>query len=76
MIVQGTSDVTVFPEATDAVARDLCARGNILAYRPVAGADHNGSMKIGGAMAQDFIDARFAGKKPENDCKALPKAGK
>lgn len=76
MIVQGTSDVTVFPEATDDVARQLCARGNILAYRPVAGADHNGSMKMGGTLAQEFIDARFAGKKPENDCKALPKAGK
>jgi pimeloyl-ACP methyl ester carboxylesterase len=76
LIIQGTDDITVFPQATDALARQLCKGGNVLAYKPVAGADHDGSMKLGGAMAQDFIDARFAGKKPENNCKALPKAGK
>ena len=76
LILQGTDDVTVFPQATDALARQLCKSGNVLAYKPVAGADHNGSMIRGGGLAQDFIDARFAGKKPENDCKALPKAGK
>ena len=76
LIIQGTDDVTVFPQATDALARQLCERGNVLAYKPVAGADHDGSMKLGGGLAQDFIDARFAGKKAENDCKALPKAGK
>jgi hypothetical protein len=32
-------------------------------------------MSFGGGLAQDFIDARFAGRKAENDCKALPKAG-
>lgn len=76
LIIQGTGDVTVFPEATDDLARQLCARGNVVAYKPIAGADHNGSMKEGAAMAMDFIDARFAGKKAENQCKALPKAGK
>ncbi|MGV3635517.1 MAG: alpha/beta fold hydrolase [Pseudorhodoplanes sp.] len=76
LIVQGTEDVTVFPQATDALARQLCAGGNVLSYKPVADADHNGSMTRGAGLAQDFIDARFAGKKPPNDCKALPKAGK
>jgi pimeloyl-ACP methyl ester carboxylesterase len=76
MIIQGTADVTVFPQDTDNLARQLCARGNVVAYKPVAGADHDGSMRDGGAAALDFIDARFAGKKAENQCKALPRAGK
>jgi hypothetical protein len=65
----------VFPEGTDKLARQLCANGNVVSYKPVAGADHDGSMSFGGGLAQDFIDARFAGRKAENDCKALPKAG-
>ena len=76
LIVQGTDDVTVFPEGTDDLTRQLCARGNVVAYRPIAGADHNGSMKEGGAAALDFIEARFDGKKPDNMCTALPRAGK
>jgi pimeloyl-ACP methyl ester carboxylesterase len=75
LIVQGTKDITVFPEGTDKLARQLCANGNVVSYKPVAGADHDGSMSFGGGLAQDFIDARFAGRKAENDCKALPKAG-
>lgn len=76
LIVQGKDDVTVFPEATDDMTRQLCARRNVVAYRPVAGADHNGSMKMGGGLALDFIEARFAGKAAPNDCGNLPKAGK
>jgi pimeloyl-ACP methyl ester carboxylesterase len=76
LIVQGTDDVTVFPQATDDLARQLCARGNVLTYRPIPGADHNGSMKDGAAVALDFINARFAGKAAESDCRALPRAAK
>lgn len=75
MIVQGTGDVTVFPQGTDTLTKQLCARGNTVQYKTIAGADHNGSMKQGGDAARAFIDARFAGAKAENDCKALPKAG-
>lgn len=74
LVLQGTADVTVFPNATDAMARQLCTRGNVLSYKPVAGADHNGSMKLGGEEAEAWIDDRFAGKKAPNDCAALPKA--
>jgi pimeloyl-ACP methyl ester carboxylesterase len=74
MVVQGTADVTVFPSATDQLTQQLCARGNSVHYKPVPGADHDGSMVKGGAAAMDFIKARFAGEKAPNDCKALPKA--
>jgi hypothetical protein len=72
--MQGKSDVTVFPKDTDDLTRQLCAKGNVVAYKPFAGADHNGVMKEGAAVAQEWIEARFAGKKAENDCKALPQA--
>ncbi|ABD86159.1 alpha/beta hydrolase family protein [Rhodopseudomonas palustris] len=74
MIVQGKDDVTVMPQATDDVARQLCARGNQLDYLPVAGADHDGSMSKGGADALAFINARFRGVTAGSNCKALPKA--
>lgn len=76
MIVQGTADVTVMPEATDDLARQLCIRGNRLDYMPMPGADHNGSMVKGGADALAFIDARFRGVTAGSNCKVLPKAGK
>ncbi|MDO8875466.1 MAG: lipase family protein [Pseudolabrys sp.] len=75
MVVQGKADVTVFPKDTDTTVRALCAKGNAIDYMPVAGADHNGSMKLGAQAARDFIDARFAAKKATSNCKALPKAG-
>lgn len=75
MVVQGKADVTVFPADTDTTVRALCAKGNVIDYRPIAGADHNGSMKNGAQPAHDFIEARFAGKKAASACKALPKAG-
>ena len=74
LIVQGTADTTVFPQDTDKLARELCRRGNVVSYKPVAGADHDGAMTQGAGLAEDFIDARFAGKAAGNDCKALPKA--
>ena len=75
VIMQGTNDVTVLPPDTDDVARQLCANGNRLDYRAIAGADHNGSMVKGGTDALAWIDARFAGKKAMSNCRALPKAG-
>jgi pimeloyl-ACP methyl ester carboxylesterase len=76
MIVQGTADVTVLPEATDKVAEELCAGGSRVNYNVVAGADHGGSMSKGGADARTWIDARFAGARAASSCGALPKAGR
>jgi len=74
LILQGKADVTVLPKDTDDVAKELCARGNVLDYRPVAGADHDGAMEKGGADALAWIDARFKGEAASSNCKALPKA--
>jgi pimeloyl-ACP methyl ester carboxylesterase len=75
MDVQGTADVTVLPEATDKVAKELCAGGSRVTYTPVAGADHGGTMVEGGAGAQAWIDARFAGGKAASNCWSLPRRG-
>lgn len=76
LLVQGTADVTVLPGDTDDVAKQLCFRGNDLEYKPIAGADHNGSMQKGGAEALAWIEARFKGDNALKNCRALPKAGK
>lgn len=76
LLVQGAADVTVLPGDTDDVAKQLCFRGNDLEYKPIAGADHNGSMQKGGAYALAWIDARFKGDRAMKNCRALPKAGK
>ncbi len=74
LILQGTADVTVFPQATDLLARQLCARGNALEYRTLSGADHDGSMTDGAAAALDWLADRFAGKPATPNCDRLPAA--
>ncbi len=76
LVVQGTGDNTVLPKDTDTTVKNLCAKGNVVAYAPMPGADHDGSMTAGTALAQQWIDARFAGEKAKSDCGALPQAGK
>lgn len=76
LVVQGSADVTVFPDTTDALTQQLCRNGNVLAYRVFADADHNGSMTAGAAAAQEWIAARFAGEPARNECANLPSAAK
>jgi pimeloyl-ACP methyl ester carboxylesterase len=74
MIMQGSGDHTVPPNWTDSLAGQLCSNGTSLAYRPVAGADHNGVMVTGNAEAHAWVNARFAGTPAASNCAALPKA--
>jgi pimeloyl-ACP methyl ester carboxylesterase len=74
LILQGDADKTVFPAATDALAEELCAQGNALDYRVVAGADHDGSMSGGAEVALAFLAGRFAGAEFVPNCAALPRA--
>lgn len=76
LVVQGSADVTVFPATTDALARQLCARGNVMGYKVIAEADHEGSMVLGQTTALEWINARFAGKAATNECGALAEAAK
>lgn len=74
MIMQGTADKTVPPGWTNSLAGQLCANGTGLAYRPVAGRDHNGVMVGGAEEAHAWVAARFAGEAAASNCAALPKA--
>lgn len=76
LVVQGSADVTVFPATTDALTRQLCAKGNVLSYKVFAEADHQGSMVSGQTAALEWVNARFAGKPASNECSALPAAAK
>jgi pimeloyl-ACP methyl ester carboxylesterase len=74
LILQGDADRTVFPSATDALATALCAGGNAVEYRVLAGADHDGAMSDGAGAALAFLAARFAGAAFAPNCAALPRA--
>ena len=76
LVVQGAADATVFPATTDALTRQLCAKGNVLSYKVFAEADHQGSMVSGQTAALEWVNARFAGKAAANECSALPAAAK
>lgn len=76
LILQGDSDVTVFPSATDALAVQLCDGGNQLEYHVVQGADHDGAMSMGAPVALSWMADRFAGTPAASNCEALPKAAK
>ena len=74
LILQGTADVTVFPQATDLLAQQLCQRGNSLEYQVLPGADHDGSMIKGAQVALEWVADRFAGKPAAPNCDQLPTA--
>lgn len=76
LVMQGSGDVTVRPEDTDATVQRLCAAGTPLAYSVFTGVDHNGVMVSGAGAAVEWMRARFAGQPAVGNCAALPVAGK
>ena len=76
LVMQGSGDVTVRPQDTDATVQRLCAASAPLAYSVFTGVDHNGVMVSGAGEALDWMRARFAGQPAVGNCAALPVAGK
>ncbi|MEW6255114.1 MAG: alpha/beta fold hydrolase [Pseudomonadota bacterium] len=76
LMIQGTADVTVRPQDTDALARDLCKKANSVTYRALAGSDHDGVLESGAVEARAFLKARFAGQPIASNCADLPFAAK
>jgi pimeloyl-ACP methyl ester carboxylesterase len=74
LLIQGTSDRTIPPESTDAVARDLCKLGNSLSYKTYSGASHEGVLGLAAVDVEAWVHARFAGVKVTSNCDALPSA--
>ncbi|OYZ90253.1 MAG: hypothetical protein B7Y01_02890 [Xanthobacter sp. 17-67-6] len=75
LVMQGTADVTVRPQDTDASVRELCAKGNVVTYKTFPGRDHDGVMAAGAPDALAFLADRFAGAPATGNCADLPKAG-
>jgi pimeloyl-ACP methyl ester carboxylesterase len=74
LLIQGTSDRTIPPKATDAVARDLCRIGNSVFYRTYSDVGHEGVLTAARADIEAWLDARFAGAKATSNCDQLPSA--
>jgi predicted esterase len=74
LLIQGTSDRTVPPKNTDAVARDLCRVGNSVSYRTYSDASHEGVLDVARADIEAWVDARFAGLEATGNCDDPPSA--
>jgi pimeloyl-ACP methyl ester carboxylesterase len=74
LLIQGTSDRTIPPKATDAVARDLCRMGNSVSYRTYSDVSHEGVLTAAKADIEAWVDTRFAGAKATSNCDQLPSA--
>ena len=72
LLIQGTSDRTIPPKATDAVARDLCRIGNSVSYRTYPDASHEGVLTVAKADIEAWVDAAFAGVKAASNCDEPP----
>ncbi len=75
LMLQGTADTTVSPVSTDLVRGELCAKQATLTYRAMPGATHNGMLPDSFAIAQPWIDARFAGTPATSNCAEAVRAG-
>lgn len=71
LIAQSVADPLVSPDATRDFARRLCARGRAVRYIAIPGGDHAASARNSAAETLDWIDARFAGGRPGNDCRKI-----
>ena len=72
--IGGTSDRTIPPKATDAVARDLCRVGNSVSYRTYSDASPEGVLDVAKTDVEAWVDARFAGVKATSNCDEPPSA--
>jgi pimeloyl-ACP methyl ester carboxylesterase len=69
-IAQGSRDRIVRPSVTAAFVGKLCANGTAVHYVVLPGKGHNPSGKASAPMAVQWIQDRFAGLPPVNDCPA------
>ncbi len=68
LIVQGEKDGLVHPDVTEAFARSLCARGQIVEYRGYPGVHHITAVPVVTPDVAAWIVDRFAEKPAPNTC--------
>lgn len=73
LIAQTRADPLVAPAVTRAFARRLCANRVRVHWIDLPGGDHATTAKQSAAATIDWIDGRFAGDRPPNDCGSLGK---
>ena len=59
LIAQGASDGTVIPSFTDALDRELRAKGTKVTYKTYAGVDHAGVVNVADKDAKAYIRKRL-----------------
>jgi pimeloyl-ACP methyl ester carboxylesterase len=68
LIIAGEADQTVPIEGMRAVAKQLCASGQLATFRSYPKLDHDPVMEHSTPDQLDWIKARFAGKPPTSSC--------
>ena len=68
LIAQNPKDVIVAPAVTRQFARNACAIRKSIRWIDINGKGHQTSATDTAAMTIDWIDNRFAGRAPRNDC--------
>ncbi len=70
LLIQGLSDVTVFPKFTDQVFGRMCAHGDRVLYRKYPGYDHKGVVPPSMPDVIAWATARLAGRPAPSSCMA------
>jgi len=68
LLVQGSADILVVPARTDALFARLCSVGQVVERLDVPDADHDGVVDASLAEVGSWLQARFAGEPPTDDC--------
>lgn len=71
LIAQNPADQIVGPAVTRDFARRLCRDRANVAWISINGAGHETSASDSAVPTLDWIDARFAGEAPRNDCRMI-----
>ncbi len=68
LLVQGGKDLLVLPARTAALFRRLCGIGQVVEMLDVPEADHNTVVELSETEVAAWLQARFAGEPPLDDC--------
>lgn len=71
LIAQSAEDPVVAPAVTRRFARALCSAGRPVRWVPLPGGDHAHSARDSQQETLDWIDARFAGQRAPDECRAI-----
>jgi acetyl esterase/lipase len=71
MIAQSDADAIVAPQITRSFARRYCRLGRPLRYLRMSGTAHENSARDSATATLDWIDARFARTREQNDCRTI-----